>query len=162
MPRMSGDEERARRIAAATRVFDKDIGTWDAEAEIHAAPGAAPIRQRGVYENRVVAGRWLVIDYRADSGYEGHGVYGWDDVKGHYVGTWVDSMGGAIAHSVGTWDEANRTLTYVTETGEPPNARRYREITRTLADGVQVYENLVPSADGSEFLLIRIDAKRRG
>jgi hypothetical protein len=52
-------------------------------------------------------------------------------------------------------------MTYVTEAGEPPDARRYREVTRTIQDGVQVYENLVPSADGSEFLLIRIESKRR-
>lgn len=50
--RMSTDEEKAKRIAAATRVFDKDVGTWDSDSEIFPGPGAAPIRQRGVYENR--------------------------------------------------------------------------------------------------------------
>ncbi|MFZ5892388.1 MAG: DUF1579 family protein [Myxococcota bacterium] len=158
---MSSDEERARRIATATRVFDKDLGTWDAKSEIFPAPGAAAIHQRGVAENRLVAGRWLVTDYRADSGYEGHGVYGWDDVKGQYVGTWVDSMGGSIARSVGIWDPATSTMTYVTEAGDAPNVRRYREITRTISDGVHVYENLVPAADGGEFLLIRIEYRRR-
>jgi hypothetical protein len=157
----SSDEEKAKRIAAATRVFDKDLGTWDAESEIHPAPGAAPMRQRGVFESRLVAGRWLVTDYRSDSGYEGHGVYGWDDLKGHYVGTWVDSMGGPMAHSLGTWDATTRTMTYVTEVGDPPNERRYREITRTLRDGAQEYQNLVRAADGTEFLLIRIVTTRR-
>jgi len=158
---MHSDEERARRIAAATRVFDKDLGTWDADAEIFPAPGAAALRQRGVSVNRLVADRWLVVDYSSDSGYEGHGVYGWDDVKGHYVGSWVDSMGGSMGRSHGTWDPAARTMSYVTEVGDAPDVRRYREVTRTLEDGVQCYENLVPTPDGGEFLLIRITYRRR-
>lgn len=32
-------------------------------------------------------------------------------------------MGGAIARSVGRWDAATRTMSYVTEVGEPPNVR---------------------------------------
>jgi hypothetical protein len=158
---MSSDEERALRLAVAARVFDNNLGTWDADAEIFAAAGAAPLRQRGVSVNRLVAERWLVTDYTSDSGYEGHGVYGWDDVKGHYVGSWVDSMGGAMARSQGTWDEATRSMTYVTEVGDSPDVRRYREVTRTLSDGVLLYENLVPTPDGGEFLLIRITYRRR-
>jgi hypothetical protein len=160
---MSEPDGIEARIAAATAVFEKDVGVWDAESEIHPGPGAPPIVQKGTWTNRRIgSGRWLVVDYQADSGYEGHGVYGWDPATEKYIGTWVDSMQRTIAYSEGTWDAATRTMTFVTEITHQGQPVRYREVTQTLADGHQVYRNLVPTPDGGEFEMIRITAHRRG
>ncbi len=41
------------------------------------------MRQKGVSTNRRIGdGRWLIVDYRAEGGFEGHGVYGYDAAKG--------------------------------------------------------------------------------
>ncbi len=159
---MSDTREIERGIAAATAVFEKDVGVWDAEVEIRPAPGAPAIRQSGVSTNRRISGgRWLVVDYRADSGFEGHGVYGGDSGTGKYTGVWVDSAQSTIARSEGTWDAARRTMTFVTEARHEGRTLRYREITETHDDGSQTYRNLVPMPDGTEHEMIRTIYRRR-
>lgn len=143
------------------KVFDKDLGEWDAETEVRPRPGAAPIKSQGVATNRLVAGRWLVTDYRSDSGFEGHGVYGWDADKGKYTGSWVDSMQTAIARGEGSWDPDKRTMTFQVEVTHGGKTLRYRETTETQSDGVQVYRNYVPTPDGGEFEMIRTVYRRR-
>ncbi len=150
------DASVEQRIAAACAVFRKDEGVWDAETEIRPAPGAPVIRQKGVSTNRLIGGgRWLVVEYRSESGFEGHGVYGWDAAKATYTGAWVDSMQTCIARSEGTWDPAARTMTFVTDATHGGRTIRYREITQTRDDGTQVYRNLVPVPGSGEFEMIR-------
>lgn len=156
------NEEAARKIAEANEVFDRDVGVWDSDVEIRPAPDAAVIRQKGSYHNRRVAdGRWLVVDYRSDSGFEGHGVYGWDSVRGRYVGVWVDSTESAIARSEGTWDAATRTMTYITTAELPGRTIRYREVMEGREDGSVVYRNFMPKPGGGEFEMIHIVSRRR-
>ena len=150
------------RIAAATAVFAKDEGVWDAETEVRPGPGAAPVRSKGVFTNkRIGGGRWLVVDYRADSGFEGHGVYGWDASMEKYTGVWVDSMQTAISRAEGSWDPATKTMSYDVEVTHGGQKIRYRELTQTQPDGSQVYRNLVPMPEGGEFEMIRTTYRKR-
>ena len=142
-------------------VLEMDVGEWDAEVEVRPGPDAAPLRQTGLASNRLVAGKWLVVDYRADSGFEGHGIYGWDEAKGKYTGAWVDSMQTCIARSEGTWDADARTMSYVTEATHRGRIIRYRELRQFLDDGTRLYRNLVPLPDGGEFEMIRTVYRRR-
>lgn len=155
------DESSERRIAEALAVFAKDIGTWDIELTVTPAPGAPSVVQRATTENRMLGGRWLIVDYRAESGFEGHGVYGWDDAKRSYIGTWVDSMQGGVARSTGTWDAKSRTMSFVTQGAQQGRNFRYREVSQLLEDGMQLYTNLVPTPEGGEFEMIRATHRRR-
>lgn len=157
---MSDDLEKA--IAEANRVFDRDVGTWDAESVIRPGPNAPPVHSKGMALNRRTAGgRYMVTDYASDKGFEGHGVYGWDPARGKYTGIWVDSTSSAIAHSVGTWDPASRTMTYETVVEHGGRTVRYRETTQTQEDGSLLYRNLVPTPEGGEFELVRVVYRRR-
>ncbi len=60
--------------------------------------------------NKLVGGSSLVIDFANDSGFQGHGVYGWDPAKQKYVGTWVDPMRTFLSPMEGTWDAATKTM----------------------------------------------------
>ena len=156
------DPKLEEKIAAATAVFAKDEGIWDAETEVRPGPGAPPVTTKGVSTNkRIGGGRWLVIDYRADSGFEGHGIYGWDAATERYTGVWVDSMQTAISRAEGSWDPASKTMTFHVEVSHAGQTVRYREETRTLPDGSLVYRNLVPTPGGGEFEMIRTTYRRR-
>src|ERR1700689_3094594 len=74
-------------------VFSKDVATWDADVLVR-MPGAPPQESRGVAVNRLVCGGlWLVSDFKNETtGFEGHGVFGYDAQQKKYVGTWVDPM----------------------------------------------------------------------
>ncbi len=146
--------------AEALAVFGKDLGTWDAELEIWPTPGAPGMKQKGTAENRMVGGRWMVMDFRAESGFEGHGVYGYDAALGRYVSVWVDGAGGGMARGLGTWDAAARKMTFESEAAHGGKAVRYREITETIEDGLQIYHHFVPTPDG-EHEMIRTTYRRR-
>jgi Protein of unknown function (DUF1579) len=147
--------------AAALAVFQKDLGTWDVELAVTPFPGADVNRTTGTATNRLVAGRWLVSDQTMDSGFAGHGVYGWDPEQGTYVGVWVDAASAAIAQGTGTWDETARSMTYDFEVEVHGETVRYREVTRALDDGTHEYRNLRPMPDGTEHEVIRATYRRR-
>ena len=145
-----------QRISEATAVFEKDAGDWDVAMEIRPAPGAPPIQLKGMSINRLIGGgRWLVIDHKAESGFEGHGIYGWDAATGKYTGVWVDSMQTCITRAEGTWDPATRTMTFVTTGTHGDKPIRYREVTESREDGTRLYRNLIPMPNGDEFEMIR-------
>jgi hypothetical protein len=148
------------RAAEAIRVFDKDLGTWDTELQIRPGPGAEPITTKGRTVNRLVGGRWLVSDHTTESGFEGHGVYGWDADQGRYVAVWVDAAGGGMARGVGDWDEASRTMTYHFEVEHQGRKVRYRELTETQDDGSLAYRNLMATPDGGEYEAITATYRR--
>ncbi len=150
------------RVAAATALFEKDVGTWDATVEIHPGPDMPPIPSRGTaVSRRIAGGRWLVTDFRNETGFEGHGLYGWDADKGKYVGTWVDDTRGFLAVAEGTWDAAARTMTFVTEATVGGRALRWREVTQALDPDTQVMRSLFPGPDGREIEVMKVTYKRR-
>lgn len=158
----TGETAKVDAISVAMSVLQRDAGVWDAEVEIRPRPGAEPVRQRGVSTRTLIGdGRWLIVDWRADGGFEGHGVYGWDPQRQCYAGTWVDSALASIARVTGEWDEASQTLTYVVEVDHGGRPLRYREITRTVDDDTRVYSNLVPLPGGGEHEVTRITYRRR-
>jgi hypothetical protein len=146
---------------AALAVLATSAGDWDAELEITPFPGADPERTKGVATNRMVGGRWLVSDIRTESGFEGHGIYGWDPATGSYIATWVDVAGGGMGRATGTWDEASGTMTYDFEVAHQGQTLRYREATRTVDDTTKTYSNVVPTPDGGEHEMIKATYRRR-
>ena len=146
----------------ALAVFAKDVGTWDAEIEVRVAPGAPPQRSTGVSHNRMeCGGKWLVVDFTADSGFSGHGVYGYDPAKGRYVGLWVDNMRSFAAVSEGTWDARTRTMEFVTEANLQGGPTRWRDTTHSEGDDRQVMRTFFPSPDGGEREVMTITYRRR-
>jgi hypothetical protein len=158
------DEQRrvAQQIDAATQIFEKDVGTWDAAVEICPAPGAPPLRSKGTaVSRRACGGRWLITDFRNETGFEGHGVYGWDAGKGKYTGVWVDGMRTFIAVSEGSYDPETGTMTFVTEALINGNQTRWRETTETRDRQTQVYRSFMPGPDGREFEMMTVTYTRR-
>src|SRR6185295_15919610 len=94
----------------------RDAGTWDAEISIRPGPGAPPIPSRGVSVGKMgCGGRWLLVDFKNETGFEGHGVYGYDPARRAYVSTWVDNVRSFLVVAVGHHDGERRTTTYPSE-----------------------------------------------
>lgn len=145
-------------------VFQKDVGTWDAQVEVRPGAGVAPQSSKGVMVSRLICGsQWLVMDFKIESSdFEGHGLYGWDPAKKKYVGTWVDSMRTTLAQAEGTWDAATRTMTFWNELKLPNgNLMRWREVTETRDADTQVFRSFMPTPDGKEFETLTVTYTRR-
>ncbi|HEX8793675.1 MAG TPA: DUF1579 domain-containing protein [Polyangiaceae bacterium] len=144
-------------------VYEKDVGTWDATVKVFGAPGQVVNEAKGVSNNHLIAaGRWLVMDFRTDTGFEGHGIYGFDPVRGKYVGTWVDTMRPVLAQLEGTWDAEKRTMTFVGEMKTPDGrTMRWREVTEQVDPRTQVFRTYVPTPDGKEHVAVEATYRRR-
>jgi hypothetical protein len=156
-----GKRPRYRRwMDDPSKIFEKDVGTWDAEIEVRPHPGAEPQRSTGVSVNRLVGGRWLVADFKNDTtGFDGHGVYGWDASKQKYVGTWVDPMRSSLVVAEGSWD--GRMMTYQAEITVGERLIRWREVTETIDDRTQVFRSWMALPDGGEFEMMTVTYKKR-
>jgi hypothetical protein len=140
------------------KIFEADVGTWDAELVIVPQPGAEPQRSTGVSVNRMV-GPWLVVDFKNHTtGFEGVGLYGWDTSKKKYVGTWVDPMRMALVVAEGSWD--GRVMTYASELALPDRTVRWRETTERVDDNTRIFRTLFP-LDGGDFEMMTVTYKRR-
>jgi hypothetical protein len=142
-------------------VLRKDVGTWDAEV-IARSPGAAPQPSKGSAENRLIAGGlWLVSDFKNETtGFEGHGVFGYDLLRRKYVGSWVDPMRSFLAPMEGTWDADKRTMTFFVDYPGASGPVRWRETTESVDDSTQVFRTFMPSPTG-EVEVMTVTYRRR-
>lgn len=145
-----------------TQLFAKDVGIWDAEVEVRPQPGAPPQHSRGVSVNRLVGGRWLIADFKNEtSGFEGHGIYGWDAAKQKFVSTWVDSMRSSLVVAEGTWDPGSRTMTYRGELTMGDKKLSWREETQSLDADTQLFRSFVTLPNGGEHEMMIVTYRRR-
>jgi len=144
-------------------VFRKDVGTWDAEIEITLQPGAPPLASKGVSENRLRHGdRWLIVDFENETGFGGHGIYGFDAQKKKYTGVWVDPTRTSLAVMEGEWDASSKTMTMRGELTRHDGGKiAWRETTQTIDANTQVFRSYVPGPDGKEFEMMKVTYRRR-
>ncbi len=138
-------------------VLAADAGLWRAEVEVRPERGASVQTSEGTMVNRM-CGPWLVSDFKNEtSGFEGHGICGWDSIHGRYVGTWVDPLRRGLVIMQGRWDEATRTMAFVGEMTRPDGSQmRWREVTERPDDDVRVFRSFVPLPDGGEFEVMTV------
>jgi len=142
-------------------ILAADAGVWRAAVEVRPAPGAPVQSSEGTMRSRM-CGPWLLCDFKNEtSGFEGHGIYGWDPIVRAYVATWVDPMRRTIVVMHGRWDEALQTMTFLGEMSRPDGSRmRWREVTERPTQDVRVFRSFVPAPDGPEFEVMTVRYER--
>lgn len=134
-----------------------DEGDWDADITVTPQPGAPPQASKGRRRGRLISGgRWLIIDFQNHTtGFEGHGVYGYNPAIGRYVATWVDDMRTNLYLGEGEWDETSRVITYRWTASLPGGeARVWKETTEFISENERVCRTLFPTP-GGEFEMMR-------
>ncbi len=150
-------------IGPELELLKKDVGEWDAALTITPSPGAAPQESTGRLVGRLISGgRWLVTDFKNHTtGFEGHGIYGYNAATKRYVGTWVDDTRTNIYVGEGQWDPKSRTMTYVWSATMPNGkAMNWKETSEAVSESEQVFRVLFPGPDGGEFEMMRAVYRR--
>jgi Protein of unknown function (DUF1579) len=143
--------------------LQNDVGDWNAEITVTPQPGAAPQASTGRLTGRLISGgRWLVLDFKNHTtGFEGHGLYGFNPASGRYVGTWVDDMRTNLYLGEGDWDSATSTMTYHWKAAMPDGRNMaWRETTKRISDNEKEFRVVFSSPDGSEFEMMRAIYRR--
>jgi len=136
-------------------VLKRDVGVWDTVLEMN-FPGAPPMTMNGVETNTLLAGRWLVSEFKGEmmgQTFEGRAITGWDPAKKAYVGVWVDGMATSISQAESTHDAATNTMKGWMEMADPSGgkSKAKTEATWPTAD-TRVVKVFGPEGTGEPFM----------
>jgi uncharacterized protein DUF1579 len=96
--------------------------------------------------------------------FNGMGLYGFDNVSGKYVSTWIDNMGTGIMTSVGTADAAGKVITWSGSMNDPVTGKPTKErmVTTVIDDDHHTFEMFaVPPGGKKEMKMMTIDYVRK-
>ena len=96
--------------------------------------------------------------------FTGMGVYGYDNVSGKYVSTWIDNMGTGIETSVGTADASGKVITWIATMNDPVTGKpkKSRMVTTMVDDNHHTLEMFsTPPGATKEAKMMSIDYVRK-
>jgi hypothetical protein len=96
--------------------------------------------------------------------FSGMGVYGYDNVSGKYVSTWIDNFGTGIMASVGTADASGKVITWIGTMNDPVTGKPAKErmVTTVIDDNHHTFEMYgTPPGAKKEMKMMSIDYVRK-
>lgn len=99
------------------KVLAKDVGTWNGKATIWMAPGADPIRHECTSTvTSILGGRYVRVEIAGEmpgmGTFNGLGTVGFDNVKKHFVASWIDSMSTGMMSGEGKLSPDGKVMTW--------------------------------------------------
>jgi len=137
-------------------VLERLAGTWNVEILFWPAAGAEPVKTVGMVVNEMIMdGRFLesrfkgTIDGRS---FVGTGHEGYDDARGKYVSTWIDSLSTGMAYAEGAPTENPNVIVTRGTTADPATGaiRKTKNVTTIRSASVYTFE-MFESADGEDW-----------
>lgn len=115
--------EKMGRVGEQHQMLAGLVGKWSYENTMWMDPSAPPQVSTGTMESRSLwDGRYIESFFTGDFNgqpFKGESVLGYDNLKGKYVSTWIDSMSTGIFIAWGEHDAASKTTTYRGEMDDP-------------------------------------------
>ncbi|MBI3818049.1 MAG: DUF1579 domain-containing protein [Planctomycetes bacterium] len=104
-------------------MIQQNDGVWDAVIKMRPDPSAPEMVSKAMETRKTSAGGfWQVVEFSGDfmgTPFTGHGLNGYDPVKGKFVTYWVDSMNPIGAVYEGSYDAATNTMTTYASAPDP-------------------------------------------
>jgi hypothetical protein len=151
---------------AHKRLAEQFAGTWDTRQSMWMDPAAPPTVDTGRSVNTpVFGGRQLRMDFKGawmGQPFDGVGFSGYDNVKGKYVSSWMDSMSTGLFVAEGDYDAASRIYTYrgqMPDPMKPGTSVPIRNVVRIVDNDHHVFE-MYESRDGKEAKTMQIEYTR--
>jgi hypothetical protein len=141
-------------------------GTWTTKSTMWMDPSAPPMTETGRSTHApVLGGRQLRMDFAGQfmgQPFEGVGYTGFDNVRGKYVGSWMDNVSTGQFMAEGDYDPTTRTYTFRGEMADPMQPGKttaVREVVRIVDNDHHVME-WYETHDGAERKSMRIEYTR--
>ena len=140
-------------------------GSWRTRTTMIMAPGADPEVTEGTSENDwVLGGRYLQQKYHGTAmgmPFEGLGYTGYDNVRGKYVGTWMDTFGTGLMNSIGVGRPTATQMDSEAEVYEPTGKRGVFVCKVKLQDNDHhTFEMWRKAPNGKKFRMMVIEYSR--
>jgi hypothetical protein len=122
-------------------------GSWTSATKMWMDPSAPPQQSTGAMTvTPLYDGRYLVFKQEGDyngAKFEGQGYFGFENLRGKFFSTWLDSMSTGFWLAYGTYDAAKKTYTFHGEMPDPmkPGANtKVRQLFRIVDDNHYVFD----------------------
>lgn len=141
------------------------VGTWDTKVSMYMQPGAPPQVSSGVSKNKwVLGGRWVQETFTGTfmgKPFSGIGYTGYDNVKGEYVGTWMDTASTAMMVSTGKAED-DKTYTFTSSMADPVTKKSMDLKTKVIVTDKNHHtmEMWGPGPDGNVYKMMEITYTR--
>ncbi|MGD9692109.1 MAG: DUF1579 domain-containing protein [Phycisphaerales bacterium] len=170
-PEQAAEMEAWMKAAAITENHERlnyFVGTWNTTVKSWmAGPDSEPMTSSGTSRcESIMGGRYIKDSFKGDfmgEPFEGMGLTGYDNVQGHYVGTWIDSMGTGMMHSKGSYDAASKSYTFHAAYPDPVNPgkmKKMKEIIKIVSDSEYTFTMFDIDEKGAEIKQMEITYKR--
>jgi len=147
----------------------KGVGNWVGKNTMWMAPGAPPVvTQCSSTVAPVMDGRYVTVATKGEMPgmgiYNGLGTYGYDNVSGKFVGTWIDNQSTGIMTGAGQLSDDGKVMTW-TFTYNCPLTRKpavMREVDTTTGPNTQTIEMFgADPKSGKEYKMVSIEMTRK-
>jgi hypothetical protein len=174
-PPAAGDAEKAMMEAFArmgeVRAEHKQLkyfeGSWSSKASMWMDPKAPPQESKGdATIEAIYEGRYFSMKQTGDMGgqpFQGQGLWGFDNLRGKFFTTWIDSMSTGFWLSYGSYDAAKKTYTYhgdMPDPMQPSKTTKVRQVVHVVDDNHYTFE-WHEMHDGKEAKTMQIDYTRK-
>jgi hypothetical protein len=149
----------------------KSVGTWQGKSNMWMGPdGGEPMVSDCTFTiTPLLDGKFFKCEMKGEmpgmGPYNGMGLYGYDNVAGKFVATWIDSMGTGMMNGDGALSADGKTLTWTYNFNCPitKKASVMRETETTGADGnTKTFEMIGPDPKtGKEYKMMRIELTKK-
>ena len=129
-------------------------GTWETKSEFKM--GEQVMKSKGTETDKLgVGGLFLITDVKSDMdgmAFDAHSIWGYDEHKKKYTGSWVDNMSTAIWPFEGTVDEAGKVFTLTMEGPDPHTEKmiKIKLVHEISGKDARSLTLVMPGPDGKE------------
>lgn len=140
------------------------VGKWYAVIEMVDPSGQITTSKGASTLTAGPGGFWLIDDFQGEimgGPFTGHGATGYDQQKGKYVGTWIDSWSSGVLVLEGTYDAANKALTMSGMAPGMDGTPVLHTMVSTFKDAnTRTFEMFLPGPDGKSMKVMTITYTR--
>jgi hypothetical protein len=150
-------------------ILAKDAGVWHGKTTMWMGPGGEPMQSECTSTvTPIMDGRFIKVEIKGDmpgmGPFEGFGLYGYDNVSGRYVATWIDNQSTGIMNGAGELSSDGKTMTWKNTfncplTKKPAVMREIDTVTGPNTKTLDMFGNEPKS--GKEFQMMRIELTRK-
>jgi len=151
------------------------VGEWTCDCKFWMDPtNPSPTTSKGTATNTWVMdkkfvkqefkGTFAMAPGAPEAPFNGMGYTGYDNVKGKFVSTWMDSMSTGIMYSEGSYDAASKTFTFSAQCTDPMTNKptTVTEVIKVIDDNTHTFTMSGTGPDGKDMKMGEITYHRKG
>jgi len=143
------------------------VGEWDVQFKMYMQPDQPPAEFAGTDTVRALGNHWVVAETKTTmmgAPYSGILSLGYNPLKKHFNGTWIDSFGGYLWVYKGTLNDIGDTLTLETEGPSlqaPDKTARYKEVIQFTGKDSRTFTSSFETEDGKWVKILTIEYRKK-